>query len=111
LPFPFDSLQFIAFFNEECPDLFKHSNLAPMLKVPMERAVTAKNTRDMIPLATGPQSKNDAIQHPAAVNPVSPSGLGRIGLIEQRFDAFPQSVGYFPQSGQSSFALGHNPPP
>jgi hypothetical protein len=79
-----------------------------MLKVAMNRTVIPIHAWDMIPLATGTQSKNDSIQHAAAINPVSPSGLRWVSLVEQRFDAFPKSIGYFPHSGQASFAFGHN---
>jgi hypothetical protein len=78
-----------------------------MLEVAMNGAITAIDSRDMIPLTTGTHSKNDAVQDAPSINAFATGWFDWVNLFYQWLDAFPQSVGHFPQGCHSTFALGH----
>jgi hypothetical protein len=107
LPVPLDGFQVVALFDNQRPDLFEQTDLTPMLEVAMNGPVTAVDPRDMIPLAAGAHSKNDSVQDSPTINSLPTSRLSWVGLLHQRLDAFPQSVGHFPQGCHAALPIGH----
>jgi hypothetical protein len=70
--------------------------LAPLLEVPVHRAVVAKWLGQLMPLAAGAQAEADAIQHPAQIHAAMPFGLSRVALVKDRLDHRPYIIRNFP---------------
>jgi hypothetical protein len=81
------------------PALFADAQVTPALDVPMPRAVIAKPLGPLVPLATGAQANDEAIAHPAPMDPPRPRGLGGIDGIEDLRDECPHSLRDFPTGG------------
>jgi hypothetical protein len=58
-----------------------------VLEVVMHGAVLAKFPWKAVPLATGPQAKDDAIEDPPAIHPPMPFELGRIMFVQNLLSA------------------------
>ena len=65
-----------------------------------EWAVVPKLFRPSVPLATAAQAEDDAIEHLSGVSALAAPGLGRVFLQDDRLDAFPKLVRYFPDGLQ-----------
>jgi hypothetical protein len=110
LPVPLDCFQVVALFDDQRPDLFEQTKLTPMLEVAMNGPVTAVDPRNMIPLTAGTHSKNDSVQDAATIDSLPTGRFSWVGLLHQRLNAFPQSVGHFPQGWHAALAIGHTYP-
>jgi hypothetical protein len=75
----------------------------------MHGAVVAKLLRQLIPLAAGAQAEDDAIEHPAQIDPAMPLGLGGIEFIEHLLDEHPYIVRDFPNGWLCTYV--HDNPP
>ena len=62
----------------------------------MHGAVVAELLGQLVPWAAGAQAEDDAIEHPAQIDPPMPLGLGRIDFIEDRLDERPDIIRHFP---------------
>jgi hypothetical protein len=79
--------------------------MTPVLKVAMHRAVIAELLRQVVPLAAGPQAKDDAIEDPPQVHPPMSFGLSWIMGIQNLLDHRPDVVWNFPD-GRLLLLLG-----
>jgi hypothetical protein len=88
--------------------------LTPLLEVAMHRAVVSKVRRELIPLAAGAQTKDDAIQNAPEIHPPVALGLGGVVFVQNRLDERPDVIGNFPD-GRRLLVLGsllaHDNPP
>jgi hypothetical protein len=69
---------------------------APLLEMAMHRAVVPKAHRELIPLAAGTQTEDDAIQDTPEIHPPMPFGLRRIMFVQNRLDERSDVIGNFP---------------
>ncbi len=103
------STPFVTRLDQHGPEARQDAALAPRLEVPVPRAVVAKLRGPLMPLAASAQTEDDAIQHPAQIDPPMPLGLGRVALVEDRLDDRPYIVRNFPDRGLNC-CVRDNPP-
>ena len=85
-----------------------------MLAVAMQRAIVALSRRQLIPLAAGAQTADDAIQHAPEIHPPVPCGLGRIVFVQHRLGERLDVMGNFPEGRLLPWLeslLAHDHPP
>ena len=97
LPIPGDCLQLLALGHEHGPDPLHDAVLAPPLEPAVDGAVVAELRRQLVPLASGAESEDDAVEDPPPIGP-RPADIRRwrAVLLKDREDAGPESVGDFP---------------
>jgi hypothetical protein len=100
LPVPVHTVKFFALLDEHTPDRKQHIAFNPTLKRAMHRTVTAEFAWQRVPLATGSQVIDDAVERFALIG-ARPTGLcGRIEFDEQRLnDRVPQIIRTSPDGG------------
>src|SRR5207244_6630296 len=90
LPFPLHAMELITLAHQASPQFFEQSDLAPILKAPVDRAVIAIHAWEMVPLAASAQVKDDPIQDPPPILPVAARSGRWVEPFQQRFDSLPQ---------------------
>jgi hypothetical protein len=96
LPLPVDAAPLSTGLDQHGPDLGEASQRAPALEVPMPGAVVATRRGPLVALAAGAQAEDDALEHPAQIDPPMPLGFGGIDGIEDLLDERPHIVRDFP---------------
>jgi hypothetical protein len=99
LPLPVDRSEFVAFRNERGPDLREHTISAPPLKPAMDRAIVAELLGQPVPLTSGAEAEDDAVEGGAQIDARSAAvcfRLRRRVLQEDWLDALPEFVANFP---------------
>jgi hypothetical protein len=109
LPLPVNPAQLVADFDQDGPDAREDATLTPALEVPVHGAVVAKLLRQLIPLATSAQAKEDPIEYPAQIDTAMARGLGGVALVEDGLDDGPYVVRNFPNR-RLSCGVHDNPP-
>jgi hypothetical protein len=107
LPFPLHAFQLIALFDQARPEFFEETDLTPILKAAVDRAVIPVYAWNMIPLTASAQSKDDCIQHSPPIHPRATGDRNGFQSPEHRLDPFPQFVGNFPQGGYGLLVFRH----
>ena len=96
LPLPVHPAQRVTGLDQRGPEACQQAVLAPLLEVAMHRAVIPKARRELIPLAAGAQTEDNAIQHTPEIGPSMPLAFGRIVFVQNRLDERPNVIGNFP---------------
>lgn len=85
--------------DQDRPDLLEDAIAAPSLKPAMDRAIIAELLGQAIPLATGTEAMDDAVDRLRPIDAEPPTVLlrwrGRI-LQQDRLDDNPKLIGEFP---------------
>jgi hypothetical protein len=105
LPLPFQTHQVIVFQQGHGPEVGKTATLDQRLKVAVQRAPRTERLRNGLPLATGPQHIENAVDHPPPRQRRPPAHLPLMPFRQQRFDAFPHLVGHAKTSIDNFFLL------
>jgi hypothetical protein len=92
LPVPVDADPVVVLAEGDLPQLAKHTPLLPPLEVSVEAAARAELGRRGLPLATGPQDVEDAVEDLAVRQARAAAPGGPPDLGEQRLDPLPQRV-------------------
>jgi hypothetical protein len=99
LPLPVDAAQFVTGLDQHAPDLLQGAIAAPALEPAMDRAVIAEAIGELVPLASGSEAEDDAVDRRAPVDPRSAAmglGSGRADFQQDGFDPPPELVVDFP---------------
>jgi hypothetical protein len=113
-PLPINPAQLITGLDQDGPEARQKAALAPLLEMAMDGAVIAKARRELISLAAGAQTEDDAIEHRAQIDAAMPLGLGGITLMENRLEQCPYVVRPFPDRWLLllfAVCLAHGNPP
>src|SRR5436305_5283796 len=105
LPVPVDAAEVFAFFDQHGHDLLHDVVLVPALEPIMDRALSTKPRRQLIPLAAAAHAKNDAVENLSPVGDFATRGLFRPELYQDRSNAFPQIVRDFPDGAERRHRL------
>jgi hypothetical protein len=109
LPRPVDAAPRIPGLDQNGPEPCEDAQLAPALEVPMHGAVVAKSFGPLVPLATRAPAEDEAIGHPAQIDPPMPFGLGGLDCLEDLLDERPYTIRDFP-NGRLRLGV-HEPSP
>ena len=97
LPVPVNASEFLAFGQQNRPQIFENTILGPSLKPAMHRAVVAEHLWQLVPLATGPHTKNDSIEGLAQIRSRSTThSTSRIPEIENGCHSVPCRIWNLP---------------
>src|SRR5580698_5302306 len=73
LPLPVDPLQFVVFFQREAPQLLKHTELHPFLKVGVDCASRSELTGHGLPLTSSSQDVQNSVHDVPQRQPRTPA--------------------------------------
>jgi hypothetical protein len=88
--------------DQQGPDASPNATSAPPLEMAMHRAVVPKAHRELIPLAVGMQTEDDAIQGKLEIHTPMSLGLRRIIFVQSRLDERPAVKGAEPGTRPAS---------
>jgi hypothetical protein len=114
LPLPIHPAQLVTGLDQHGPEADQNAALTPLLEVAMHRAVVPKARRQLMPLAAGAQTEDDAMQHAPEIHPPVPFGLGRIMFVQNCLDERPDVIRNFPDGRLLPLLeslLAHDNPP
>ena len=92
LPAPVDALQLIVFSECFLPEPKEHAPLRPIVKVPMKCRRRTELAGRRIPLAAGPQNKQDAFEDSTPINARPASELADAIAREKRLHSLPEFI-------------------
>jgi len=96
LPPPIDTLKLFTIGDQSRPQRFEDSVPNPSLKPTMHRTIVPEHFRQLVPLASRPHPKDDAVERPPQIG-ARPTGTCRwIQIVQQGFDQVPSFVRYLP---------------
>jgi hypothetical protein len=78
--------QFVAMLNQACPNPLEDAEFAPLLEVAVDGSVVAKLGGELVPLATAPQTEDDAVEHLPQIHTVLPLTHEGIMNVEDGLD-------------------------
>jgi hypothetical protein len=97
---PVHPAEFVAFLDEQGPDLLEDAALDPTLEPVMHRALGAISLGELVPLAAAPHPEDDSIEHLPPVGGLAAGSLLGPELLEDGLDPPPEFVGDLPDRGQ-----------
>jgi hypothetical protein len=100
LPLPLDAAQLVAAFDHEGEEVGKQVEGLPTLERAMERTVIPKRFGQMVPLAAGAPTIENAVQGFAGIGSRTPGQFGWVAFGDEGLHRFPQAIGNVPEGRQ-----------
>jgi len=100
LPVPLNPTKRIAFLDQHRPDGGEDPTIDPPLKGAMDTAVIGETVGQSVPLAAGPETKDDGVQSSSLVNPWPTSTRCGIVFRQDWHDPVPEGIRHFPDRVQ-----------